>query len=250
MSFSPERFLSATSANPPPLPRGHKSLLPSSHAATIGPLLASAAPTTTLPVRRLPGPLDTLPRASCAKRRLIVLVKPEAACALIRRYLTPGEDLSRTSAEPSPPSHPAPPLQPRQRLGKWFVDNQTGLRRNRTDSLYVEGFQEGSYLSYPSLILIFKSDLLIKSRRGESRARNAHPAGEPDGVFPRALISCKRLWLKEAGRGPRRGRGFGWVPFPFPHQTTMQPSETSCGRAPFSFSHPPVARPAEIVFCR
>lgn len=37
------------------------------------------------------------------------------------------------------------------------------------------------------------------------------------------------------------------MPFPFPHQTTMQPSETFCGRAPFSFSHSPAARPAEMI---
>lgn len=32
----------------------------------------------------------------------------------------------------------------------------------------MEGFQQGSYLSYPSLILIFKSDLLIKGPAGKT----------------------------------------------------------------------------------
>lgn len=92
-----------------------------------------------------------------------------------------------------------------------------------------------------------KSDLLITGRRGENGAFSAHPAGDPDGLFPPSVISCKGLWLKGSGRSPHRGRGFGWVPFPFPHQTTMQPSETFCGRVPFSLSHSPAARPAEMI---
>lgn len=41
--------------------------------------------------------------------------------------------------------------------------------------------------------------------------------------------------VKGVGRGPQN-EGLGWMPFPFPHQTSMQQSKTNCGHAPSRFS--------------
>lgn len=78
--------------------------------------------------------------------------------------------------------------------------------------------------------------LLMQSK--ERAHKNQH-AGLWVGLylfFNQLLMSV----VKGLGRGPQI-EGLGWMPLPFPHQTSMQWSKTNCVCAP-------PARPAEIVF--